>query len=154
MDNRRKHYCFCTDICFCKKESLDFLPSDCVNVERLEELTLVFDRHMPEGVTEYSWVCWWFVTDIECLADDISSLSGRQLQFTEVQKNMISRCNVPPQKSLSGSEPKWKRKNRFWQMRFRDLYCPLLQIAGVKQSIQHLPSRDLSLKTDCSQSVN
>jgi hypothetical protein len=56
-------------------------------MERLEEVTVVFDRYIPEDLTEYGWMGSPFSIDVEDLADDISGIAVLQEQLIEIHKD-------------------------------------------------------------------
>jgi hypothetical protein len=80
-------------------------------VKHLKELNLDFDRYIPEDVTKHSWVRGPFDTDVEYLADEISSIAGLQEQLIEIQNDETMRYSFQEQtESLSAFWVKVKKE--------------------------------------------
>lgn len=126
-------------------ENVEFCEVKYDIVKHLEEVTLDFDRYIPEDVIKYSWELGLFGTDDEDLADEISSTAGLQEQLAEIQSDETLHYNNKKQtKSLSAFWIKVKKEE------------PLLGNKAVKgllpfSTIYLCETQKLSFEADCNQ---
>jgi hypothetical protein len=97
------------------------------------KLTLNSDCYITEDVTNYSWVCSLFDTDVKDLADASSSTAGLQEQLTKTQNDETLYYNFQNKQSPTVFWIKVKNEKTFPGNEACKVSCPFLQPTCMKQ---------------------
>jgi hypothetical protein len=82
------------------EEPNEFPNVQIVTVEHLEQLTLHVESYFPQSVIKHSWVCSAFDTDVEDLADNMSSIAALQEHLIEILNDKTLRYNFQKQTNI------------------------------------------------------